>query len=168
MPAFGEKLGETGIDEAIAVLRRMPPAADQPTWPAGRTPPIPLGRVPLNPRGPEPAGFHSQPAMTSVDIVHAQLARGAKLALLDARAPSDYAEEHIAGAVSVPFYDPEPYFAALPRDAWLVCYCACPHAESGQLAAKLAASHFAKVTVLDEGVRVWKARGYPVRSGTEP
>jgi cytochrome c oxidase cbb3-type subunit 3/ubiquinol-cytochrome c reductase cytochrome c subunit len=73
------------------------------------------------------------------------------------------ADGHIAGAVSVPFYDPTPYLSSLPANAWLVCYCACPHAESGQLA-----SHFAKVTVLDEGLWVWKAHGYPVRSGIDP
>jgi hypothetical protein len=41
--------------------------------------------------------------------------------LLDARAPSDLAREDIARAVSVPFYEPDPYFDKLPKDAWLVC-----------------------------------------------
>jgi cytochrome c oxidase cbb3-type subunit 3/ubiquinol-cytochrome c reductase cytochrome c subunit len=100
--------------------------------------------------------------------VKGQLDRGARMAVLDARAPSDYLNEHIAGAVSVPFYDPDPYFASLPRDAWLVCYCACPHAESGQLARKLASKGFTKVTVLDEGLGVWKARKYGTHQGVEP
>ena len=65
----------------------------------------------------------------------------------------------------MPFYDPAPYFDALPKDTWLVCYCACPHAESGQLARELVAHGFTKVTVLDEGLGVWKARGYPVSTG---
>ena len=90
------------------------------------------------------------------------------MALLDARAPSDYVTEHIAGAVSVPFYDPQPYFAALPRDVWLVCYCACPHAESGQLAQKLGAAGFKNVTVLDEGLGVWRARKYGTHTGMDP
>ena len=90
------------------------------------------------------------------------------MALLDARAPSDYMNEHIEGAVSVPFYDPDPYFSALPRDAWLVCYCACPHAESGQLAQKLLAAGFTKVTVLDEGLGVWRARKYGTHRGDQP
>ena len=90
------------------------------------------------------------------------------MAVLDARAPSDYLNEHIAGAVSVPFYDPEPYMDRLPKDAWLVCYCACPHAESGALAQKLVAKGFTKVTVLDEGLCVWKARNYPTRRGVDP
>jgi cytochrome c oxidase cbb3-type subunit 3/ubiquinol-cytochrome c reductase cytochrome c subunit len=127
--------------------------------------------VPLNPRGPEPEGFvaHGTGAGTTrADAVKAQLDRGARMALLDARAPSDYIREHIAGAVSVPFYDPDPYFASLPRDAWLVCYCACPHAESGQLAQKLAAKGFTKVTVLDEGLNVWRMRNYPTQTGVDP
>jgi cytochrome c oxidase cbb3-type subunit 3/ubiquinol-cytochrome c reductase cytochrome c subunit len=170
MPAFGAALGEQGVDDVIAVLRRLPPAdrMEHPLWPAVRPPPIPLGPVPLNPRGPEPAGFREHPANTPVDVVKGQLDRGARMAILDARAPSDYAIGHIAGAVSVPFYDPSPYLASLPRDAWLVCYCACPHAESGQLAGKLAEARFPKVTVLDEGLGVWKARGYAVHAGVKP
>jgi len=70
--------------------------------------------------------------------------------------------------VSVPFYAPEPYLAALPRNAWLVCYCACPHAESGQLAQKLEAKGFSKVTVLDEGLGLWRAKQYGTRGGLDP
>ncbi|HLK40666.1 MAG TPA: c-type cytochrome, partial [Polyangiaceae bacterium] len=152
MPAFGPNLGEGGVEDLIAALRGLPPASrmpPRPTWPPARVPPIPLGPVPLHPHGPEPVGFRGQGQTTSAETVKGQLDRGARMAILDARAPSDYANEHIAGAVSVPFYDPEPYVASLPRDAWLVCYCSCPHAESGQLAAKLDAKGFKKVTVLD-------------------
>jgi cytochrome c oxidase cbb3-type subunit 3/ubiquinol-cytochrome c reductase cytochrome c subunit len=106
--------------------------------------------------------------MTSANTVKAQLDRGARLGVLDARAASDYLAGHIEGAVSVPFYDPDPYVAALPKDAWLVCYCACPHAESGQLAHKLEAKGLTKVTVLDEGLNYWRSRGYPTHSGADP
>ena len=54
------------------------------------------------------------------------------------------------------------------RDAWLVCYCGCPHAESGQLAQKLAGKGFSKVTVLDEGLGFWKNRKFETRSGQQP
>lgn len=60
------------------------------------------------------------------------------------------------------------YVFALPKDKWLVCYCGCPHAESGRLADELLASGFTKVTILDEGFFVWRDRGYPVRSGPSP
>jgi cytochrome c oxidase cbb3-type subunit 3 len=168
MPSFGGRLGEAGIDDLVTLLRTWQRTSGPQRTPPARPPPLPLGPVPLNPHGPEPVGFRAQPATTPADVVKAQLDRGARMGLLDARAPSDYSNEHIAGAVSVPFYDPDPYFDKLPRDAWLVCYCACPHAESGQLASKLAAKGFTKVTVLDEGLGVWRARKYPTRAGADP
>lgn len=124
--------------------------------------------MPIHPHGPEPKGFTATPLTTKLDVVKAQLDAGARMALLDARAPSDYIGEHIPDAVSVPFYDPDSYLAQLPRDAWLVCYCSCPHAESGQLAQKLVQHGFTKVTVLDEGLRTWKAKGYATHSGFDP
>jgi cytochrome c oxidase cbb3-type subunit III len=169
MPAFGATLGDKGIDDVLSLLRswKLEPAPLAHDPPA-RPPPLPLGPVPLNPHGPEPLGFKQTPGTTPADGIKAQLDRNAKMVLLDARAPSDYQREHIAGAVSVPFYDPDGYFSQLPRDAWLVCYCACPHAESGQLAKKLVDAGFTKVTVLDEGLGVWKKKGYGVKEGAAP
>jgi cytochrome c oxidase cbb3-type subunit 3 len=169
MPAFDLTLGPNGIEDVLATMRHWQLAPTPATWERPPTPaPIPLGPVPLNPHGPEPVGFKPDPGTTPADVIHAQLARGAKMAILDARAPTDYTYEHIAGAVSVPFYDPDPYVDQLPRDAWLVAYCSCPHAESGQLARKLTAKGFTKVTVLDEGLGVWKNRKYPVKNGDKP
>jgi cytochrome c oxidase cbb3-type subunit 3/ubiquinol-cytochrome c reductase cytochrome c subunit len=169
MPPFASTLGKDAIEDVLTLLRSWQahaPRAARP--PAAHPPPLPLGPVPLHPTGPEPVGFRVTPLTTPADVIKAQLDRGSKMALLDARAPSDYAREHIAGAVSVPFYDPEPYLSALPKDAWLVCYCACPHAESGTLAGKLVGHGFSKVTVLDEGLGVWKSRGYGTHLGLEP
>jgi cytochrome c oxidase cbb3-type subunit 3/ubiquinol-cytochrome c reductase cytochrome c subunit len=168
MPAFADRLGDGGIDDVLTYLRSLQKTATAPHRPPAKLPPLPLGPVPLNPHGPEPEGFAATPQTTRVDVVKAQLDRGARMALLDARASSDYIGEHIAGAVSVPFYDPSPYLAQLPKDAWLVAYCSCPHAESGQLAQKLQQAGFTKVTVLDEGLRVWKSKGYGTNSGFEP
>ncbi|HEU5478199.1 MAG TPA: c-type cytochrome, partial [Candidatus Tumulicola sp.] len=151
MPAFAGVIGDEGIENVVALLRSWATAPA----PIQRPPPVsplPLGPVPLNPHGPVPDGFARTPKTTPADTVKAQLDRGARMAILDARAPQDYVNEHIAGAVSVPFYDPDRYFPDLPKDAWLVCYCSCPHAESGQLATKLLNAGFTKVTVLDEGL----------------
>jgi cytochrome c oxidase cbb3-type subunit 3 len=169
MPAFQQRLGDQGVEDVVAYLRSLPswPVPGEVPGNAG-PPPIPLGPVPLNPRGPEPRGFRSFPAMTSVDVVARALKGRARMVLIDARNPSDYANSHIAGAVSVPFYDPGPYLDALPRDVWLVCYCGCPHAESGALAKQLVEAEFRKVTVLDEGLGVWEEKGHPLRSGLEP
>ena len=89
------------------------------------------------------------------------------MAILDARAPSDYLREHIKGSASVPYYDPSAYFDKLPKGTWLVAYCACPHAESQTLAQKLLDHGFTKVTVLDEGIGAWKTKGHAV-AGSEP
>jgi cytochrome c oxidase cbb3-type subunit III len=169
MPAFERKLGDAGVEDVVALLRTwQTQAVGKPAPPAPKPPPIPLGPVPLNPLGPEPVGFNSAPGTTKIEVIKGQLDRGARMALLDARAPSDYLNEHIVGAVSVPFYDPDPYLADLPKQTWLVCYCACPHAESGQLAQKLMATGFAKVTILDEGLGVWRARKYGTHAGLDP
>jgi cytochrome c oxidase cbb3-type subunit III len=168
MPAFGAKLGSSGIDDVLSLLRSWQKSAPVSRKPPAKLPPLPLGPVPLHPHGPDAVGFAATPQTTKLDVVKGELDRGARMALLDARAPSDFIGEHIADAVSVPFYDPDPYLAQLPKDSWLVCYCSCPHAESGQLAQKLIAHGFKKVTVLDEGLRVWKAKGYPTKTGFDP
>ncbi|HET9954734.1 MAG TPA: c-type cytochrome [Polyangiaceae bacterium] len=166
MKGFESSLGKQGVDDVIAALRSFatppPVAAPEPPKPP---PPMPLGPVPMNPKGPEPHGFKLYPAMTGADVIKAEYDRKSRFAILDARAPSDYLNEHIAGAVSVPFYDPAPYLDKLPRDAWLVCYCACPHAESGQLAQRLLDAGFKKVTVLNEGLLYWKSKNYPLGRG---
>ena len=167
MPSFATKLADGEVEDLALLLRSWASPPPPPPAPAP-PPPIPLGPVPQNPKGPEPIGFKVHPGMTSVEVVHAELQRGARMALLDARAPSDYMNEHIAGAVSVPFYDPTEYFAKLPKNAWLVCYCACPHAESGTLAGKLVQAGFKKVTVLDEGLGVWRSKQYPTHTGVAP
>jgi cytochrome c oxidase cbb3-type subunit 3 len=167
MPSFAPKLPDGEIEDVVALLRSWasPPPPPPPVVPA---PPIPLGPVPLNPKGPEPVGFKPFPATTPLAVIHAQLERGARMVLLDARAQSDYMNQHIAGAVSVPFFDPSPYLDKLPKNSWLVCYCACPHAESGQLAAKLQQAGFKKVTVLDEGLGAWSVQKYPTSTGDKP
>jgi cytochrome c oxidase cbb3-type subunit 3 len=169
MPAYEAKLGARGVDDVIAYLKSLPPRTRPPGANAPVTPPpIPLGPVPLNPRGPEPKDFAVYPNMTPVAIVAREYRRKARMAILDARAPSDYAIEHVAGAVSVPFYDPSPYLEKLPKKAWIVCYCGCPHAESGTLAMKLKAAGFENVTVMDEGLWEWKEKGHPMKDGQKP
>jgi cytochrome c oxidase cbb3-type subunit 3/ubiquinol-cytochrome c reductase cytochrome c subunit len=146
MPAFEGKLTAQGIDDVIAALRGF-----QPVNPEGHIAMRPAAASAwagaAEPQGSRAARLQGVQDMTPADVIHEALASGARFAILDARAPSDYMREHITGAVSVPFYDPSPYFAALPKDTWLVCYCACPHAESGQLAQQLGA----------QGSRRWRS-----------
>lgn len=163
MKGFGSELAKQDIADVVALLRSWA----KPVAPGDAPIPGTLGPIIQNPDGPEPA-FTVGNRFTSVDTIKAELDRGAAFGFLDARAPSDYVESHIAGAADVPFYQASDYLFALPKDKWLVCYCGCPHAESGALADTLLANGFTKVTILDEGFYVWRDRGYPVRSGANP
>ena len=163
MDAFRGKLTEEDVADLIGVLRSW-----QRPVPTGDVPfPGTLGPIVQNPDGPDPA-FVLGNRYTPVDTVKHELDKGAALAFLDARPPSDYVAGHIAGATDVPFYEVGAYLGALPKDRWIVCYCACPHAESGKAADALLANGFTKVTILDEGYFVWRDRGYPTRSGAAP
>lgn len=169
MPAFEGTLDSAAIEDVVAFMRSLQPPAVARAAAAQPVPSVlPLGPVPLNPDGPEPEGFNFYPKPTKLDVVKAQLDRGARMAILDSRGPPGYADNHIAGAVSVPYYGPEPYFDQLPKDAWLVCYCACPSAESGMLANKLTSHGFTKVTVLEEGLNLWRSKKYPLHKGVLP
>jgi rhodanese-related sulfurtransferase len=54
----------------------------------------------------------------------------------------------------------------MPKDStWIVAYCACPHAASGQVVNKLRDYGFQNTAILDEGILVWAQLGYPVQHG---
>jgi len=171
MPAFRDALGLEAIDDIIMQLRALArenaPRVTRGSQPKPQSP-LPLPKLPQNPKGRDPRGFRKHPETTPLDVVYREMKAGARLALLDARAPSDYLREHIKGAASVPYYDPSPYLDKLPKDTWLVSYCSCPHAESKTLAQKLLNAGFEKVTVLDEGIGAWRAKGHPVVSEDPP
>jgi cytochrome c oxidase cbb3-type subunit 3/ubiquinol-cytochrome c reductase cytochrome c subunit len=166
MPSFAGKLAQQAIDDLVTLIRGwQQPVTD---GDAGDIPlPGTTGPVLCGAGGPEPAFVPGQ-RYTPAASVKAELDRGAAFVLLDARAPSDYAASHVAGAINLPFYDVGSYLDTLPDDHWIVCYCACPHAESGRAADTLLSSGFTKVTILDEGFFFWQARGYPVHVGANP
>lgn len=169
MPAYAQSLGDQGVEDVVAYLVTLARSPVMQSAGVVELPkPWPKNAIPLNPRGREPRDFTAIPQYTSVDIVARELKAGARLTLLDARAPPDYANQHIKGAVNVPFYDPAPFFDKLPKKGWLVCYCGCPHAESGALAQKLSAAGFKQVTVLNEGLGDWMTKGHPMTTGPNP
>jgi cytochrome c oxidase cbb3-type subunit 3/ubiquinol-cytochrome c reductase cytochrome c subunit len=114
----------------------------QKTAPASHKPPAKLPPLPLGPVPLHPHGPEPQGFVATPLTTKVEIVKGQ----LDAGAR----------------------FAQLPKDAWLVCYCSCPSAESGQLAKKLMQAGFTKVTVLEEGLRVWKAKKYATNTGFEP
>ncbi len=164
MPAFADKLSDQTVRDLVALLRSWarPPGDTSPDMPSKV-----LGEASINPTGPE-AALSGDGTYVKVATVKAELDRGARMVLLDARAPGDYVLEHIAGAVSVPFYAAGDYVAQLPKDVWIISYCGCPHAASGVAADTLKKAGFTKVRVLDEGFFVWRDQGHPTRPGPKP
>ena len=165
MIGFAKPLGETGLDDVVALLRswkRPPdPQADLPPQPGA------LQAVVFHPAGPPPA-LDAAAEYIPVDTVKKAYDAGAAMVIIDARPPADYARMHIAGAISVPFYMADQYAKQLPKSAFILTYCGCPHAESGQVRAALKKLEYPKVAVIDEGLFAWRDRGYPVRGGPKP
>jgi len=158
MEAWSDRLTGQAMDDLTALIRSWATPSERPANALVETD---LSKVVLHPRGPAPA-FGAQPGeFVSVDGLAEAMAAGSRMAILDARPPSDWAEERIAGAVSVPFYAAAELAPRLPRDVWMVSYCACPHAEAEQTAAALRSAGRTRIKVLDEGFREWKARGLP-------
>jgi cytochrome c oxidase cbb3-type subunit III len=165
MLAYEGKLTAENIGDLVALIRSwQKPIPDPPDLPPS---PGALQKVVLNPRGPEPT-FDAKADFVKVDVVKAELDRGASMIIADARPPGDYALMHVAGAISVPFYMAKDYAAQIPKDKWVLTYCACPHASSVKLRDALRQLGYTKVAVLDEGINVWRDHGHPVRGGAKP
>jgi cytochrome c oxidase cbb3-type subunit 3/ubiquinol-cytochrome c reductase cytochrome c subunit len=165
MPAFKAKLTTEQVDDVVALLRSWQRPPDE----APELPPKPgaLANVVINPRGPQPS-FDAKADFIKADVVKAEVDRKASMIIIDARPPSDYARMHIAGAISVPFYEAEAFSKQLPKDRYILTYCACPHAESVKVRNALRALGYPRAAVIDEGINVWRDRGYPVRGGAKP
>ncbi|HEX3901825.1 MAG TPA: c-type cytochrome [Polyangia bacterium] len=151
------------IDDVVAYLRSL---AVAPAIPAAPPPGAPLpprtGPVVLNPRGRAPNFDLKEDLYVSIDQVKAALDGKRRLVIADARAPSDWLNLHIAGAISTPYYDPRA-LDDLPNDGtWVLAYCACPHHVSGQVVAELRKRGYKHTAVIDEGIFAWQHKGYPV------
>ena len=111
--------------------------------------------------GGDPTTFESDTVFLGIDVISEAFLAGERFIVIDARPPADYVLHHIAGAISLPFYDVEKCVDSLPKDTWIITYCACPHNESEHAANVLLDNGFTKVKVLDEGYIVWRECGYP-------
>jgi cytochrome c oxidase cbb3-type subunit 3 len=169
MKAFAGSLSAEQMNDVTAYIRSWARTVRLP-GPQAELPPAPT-QVVINPEGPAPRFSPLREGrFVSVEEVKAALQAGARMVLLDARPTSDWLKSHIPGALPVPFYEPKKMIESLPRDGtWIIAYCACPHAASGKVMDTLRAQGFSNTAVLDEGVLVWAARGYPMTLGlTEP
>jgi rhodanese-related sulfurtransferase len=103
---------------------------------------------------------------TTVDEVKARLDRGEKLTIVDVREDSEYARDHLPGAVhlgkGIIERDVEGRFPEPSTE--LILYC------GGGFRSALAADALQKmgytnVISMDGGIRDWRNRGYPLTSG---
>jgi cytochrome c oxidase cbb3-type subunit III len=160
------QLTKQDVDDLLTLLRTWQKTPDTKL----DLPPKPgeLKNVVIHPKGREPTTFKDGADFIPVDVVKKEVDGGAALIIVDARAAGDYAMMHVAGSISVPFYTVNEYAAQIPKDRWILTYCACPHAASVKARDALRALGYKKVAVLDEGINVWRDRGYPVRGGSKP
>jgi rhodanese-related sulfurtransferase len=103
---------------------------------------------------------------TTVDAVKARLDRGEKVFLIDVREESEYARDHLPGAVHVGKGVLERDIEAKVPDTSteLVLYC------GGGFRSALAADAlrhmgYANVISMDGGIRGWREKGYPLTKG---
>ncbi len=115
--------------------------------------------------GPAP-DFSTDSPYVSIEDFKREYDRGASMIILDARPKQDYDMDHIEGAISMPFFEVEERYEELPKDTWIVTYCACPRAEAEEAARILQENGYTKLKVLYDGYFEWLARDYPVASST--
>jgi rhodanese-related sulfurtransferase len=101
-----------------------------------------------------------------MDQVKQAMDEGAALIVVDSRVPEAFAESHIPGALSIPFYEIDERYPELPKDTWIVAYCSCPTAEAEAAVEVLRARGYEKTAVLLEGYPAWVEAGYPTTTGS--
>jgi rhodanese-related sulfurtransferase len=91
------------------------------------------------------------------------LIKAGNTVLIDARTPEEFAAGHLPGAVNISFELLGEFVErmdALPRQAWLVCYCDGPPCDKGEmLARELFAKGFTGAAFYNDGLDDWKAAG---------
>lgn len=163
MEPWGMKLSDGSLADLVAYVRSF--ATPNAT---GSLPP-PTGKEPLfiNPSGKPPSGFKltadpgQKPRYVTAIQVKKAMDDKRKMVIIDARPQSDWMRVHITGAVSIPYFDNK-RLDEIPKDAWVIAYCACPHHLSGIVADELQKRGYPHALVLDEGILEWHRRGYPV------
>ncbi len=167
MVAWKGVLSARQIDDVVVYVRSMAvvPAVPAPVPPAlvGPTAKAPReGPVVLNPKGKHAEFTLRDDRFVPLEQVKEALDKKRRLVIADARAPSDWLNLHIKGAISTPYYD-QAALDDIPNDGtWVIAYCACPHHASGEVVDHLRKRGYKHAAVLDEGIFAWQTKGYPV------
>src|SRR5262249_23286149 len=151
-------------DDVVAYVRTLSKPAE-----TAQLPP-PTGKEPLvlNPKGKDPVWKtvrsdpgSKDPRYVSVDEVKQALADKRRMVIIDARPPSDWMRGPAFGAVWIRYQDMK-RLDQIPKDVWVLAYCACPHHLSGVVVDELWKKGHKRALILDEGILEWHRRGYPV------
>ena len=166
------KLDASQIDDLIAYLRSLQTPVPPPLVEPLALPPAPphKGAIVLNPKGKAPKFNLREERYVPLDEAGKALTSGKRIIFVDARAPSDWMQMHIKGAVATPYYQLDS-LDTIPNDGtWVIAYCACPHHASGVVVDELRKRGYKHTAVLDEGVFAWEKKGYPVvrEAGSAP
>jgi cytochrome c oxidase cbb3-type subunit 3 len=160
MPAFQGKLGEPELSDVISYLESLKPTSPTPEV---QNPQVPDNLpIVINPKGSRPNFTLREERFVPADDVKKALDAKQRIVIIDARSPADWIQFHIPGAISLPYHD-QSHLDRIPKDGtWVVAYCACPHHASGEVVDALRSLKYPNTAVLDEGILVWKDRGYAI------
>ena len=159
-------LTDKQIDDVLRYIRSFASPTAPPVA-AAVAPPLPpaaprTGPIVLNPKGRHPTFVLREDRFVSIDQVKAAMDAKRRMIIADARAPSEWANLRIAGAISTPYYDAKS-LDDIPNDGtWVLAYCACPHHVSGEVVDALRKRGYKNTAVIDEGVFAWQQKGYPI------
>ncbi len=118
-----------------------------------------------------PASVPAPDVEAGILIVTPETVRGwqeedAPLVLVDTRDAVQFGQEHLPGAVNIPYVDIRPGAKLPPRAARIVVYCSDTDCPISQYAYEsLGSLGFSEVYDMRAGLQGWKAAGYPTELG---
>jgi cytochrome c oxidase cbb3-type subunit 3 len=161
MPAFGSQLKPAEVEDLVSFIQSLAPEQAAPAPVRDTKIPDDLPLV-INPNGKPPKFDLREGRFVGADQVKKALDEKRRIVIVDARSPADWIQYRIPGAISIAYHDTE-RLERIPNDGtWVVAYCACPHHASGEVVDALRKRNYKNTAVLDEGILVWKQRGYPL------
>ncbi len=93
--------------------------------------------------------------------------RDGAVTVLDVRPPEEFRAGHLPGALSIPLKELERRLSELPHDREIVAYCRGPYCVLAVEAVDMLRARGFTAFRLEDGVRDWQSRGFPVAVGEE-
>jgi cytochrome c oxidase cbb3-type subunit 3 len=173
MEAWQGKLTTQDVADVIAHIRTLgrpkpigmlpAPTGKEPlfAYPHGKAPSFTPRSDPCPPAAPGAPKCTPNQRYVPAAQVKAAIAAKRKFVIIDARPASEWRRVHVVGAVSIPYHDMK-RLDEIPKDAYVIAYCACPHHLSGIVVDELRRRGYPHAYILDEGILDWQRRKFPV------